>query len=78
MCCNFSLGLATKARDCKGEGPEGSSGVMSHVSGNVEECDGMNPTLPNKSFDGLPNFQTTIAGVKTHWIETFLISLESS
>jgi len=27
---------------------------------------------------GLPNLQRAIAGVKTHWIEEILISLESS
>ncbi len=30
------------------------------------------------SPNGLLNFQRAIAGVKTHWIEKFLISLESS
>jgi hypothetical protein len=30
------------------------------------------------SFNGLSNFQRTNAGVKTHWIEASLISLESS
>jgi hypothetical protein len=30
------------------------------------------------SPNGLSNFQRAIEGVKTHWIETFLISLESS
>jgi hypothetical protein len=30
------------------------------------------------SPDGLSNFQKAIIGVKTHWIEEFLMSLESS
>jgi len=30
------------------------------------------------SLNELPNFQRAISGVKTHWIETFLISLKSS
>jgi hypothetical protein len=28
------------------------------------------------SFDGLPNFQKVIVGVKTHWIKKFIIPLE--
>ncbi len=48
LCCNPSFGLATKARACKGEGQEGSPGVTSHAPGSVEECEGMNPTLPNE------------------------------
>ncbi len=30
------------------------------------------------SFDGFQNFQKVIEGVKTHWIEEFFISSESS
>jgi hypothetical protein len=30
------------------------------------------------SPNGVPNFQRAFAGVKTHWIEALLISLESS
>jgi hypothetical protein len=30
------------------------------------------------SPDGLLNFQRTIVGVKTHWIQKFVITLESS
>jgi hypothetical protein len=47
-CRNPNLGLTTKARACKGEGQEGSSGVTSHALGSVEECEGMNPTLTNE------------------------------
>jgi hypothetical protein len=43
---NLSLGLATKARACKGAGQEGSSGVTSHASGSVRECEGINPHTP--------------------------------
>jgi hypothetical protein len=32
----------------------------------------------NWSLGGLSNFQRAIAGVKTRWIDYFLISLESS
>jgi hypothetical protein len=41
-CHNLSLGFATKARACKGEGQEGRLGVTSHVLGSVGECEGMN------------------------------------
>jgi hypothetical protein len=46
MCRNPSLGLATKARACKGAGQEGSSGVTFHALGSVGECEGMNPHTP--------------------------------
>jgi hypothetical protein len=36
----------------------------------------MNSHIGNWSLDGDPNFQRAIAGVKTHWIEEFFISLE--
>jgi hypothetical protein len=38
----------------------------------------MDSHFGNWTPDGLSNLQRAIAGVKTHWIETFLISLESS
>jgi hypothetical protein len=43
---NLSLGLAIKARACKGVGQEWSLGVTFHVHGNVGECEGMNPHTP--------------------------------
>jgi hypothetical protein len=78
---NPSLGLVTNVRACKGAGQEGSPGVTSHVPGSVGECEGMNSQV-NSHFgswgpNGLPNFQRVISGVKTHWIEEFLISMES-
>jgi hypothetical protein len=39
-----------------------------------------NPSLrgdPPKVSNGLPNFQSEISGVKTHWLEKFFISLEN-
>jgi hypothetical protein len=81
QCRNPSLGLMTKARACKGVGQKGSSKVTYHALGSVGECEGMNPHTPKlgiKSPNGLLNLQRTIAKVKTHWIETLLISLESS
>ncbi len=45
-CHNPSLGLATKARACKGAAQEGSLGLTSHAPGSVEECEGMNPHIP--------------------------------
>jgi len=48
------------------------------------KCEGMNPRTPKGastlgvlSPSGFPNFQRTIAKVKTQWIEKFFISLES-
>jgi len=47
------------------------------------KCEGMNPHTPKKAFTlgvwspgGLLNLQRKLAGVKTQWIEEFLISLE--
>jgi hypothetical protein len=45
-CHNPNLGLTTKARACKVAGQEGSPGVMSHASGSVGKCEGMNPHTP--------------------------------
>jgi hypothetical protein len=45
MCHNPSLGLATKARTCKGVS-QGSMGVTSHAPRSVGECEGMNPHTP--------------------------------
>jgi hypothetical protein len=47
VCCyNPSLGLATKARVCKGARQEGSPRVTSHAPESVGECEGMNPHTP--------------------------------
>jgi hypothetical protein len=45
-CRNPSLGLATKAKACKGAGQKESSKVTSHALGSVGECEGMNPHIP--------------------------------
>ncbi len=75
-CHNPSLGLMTKARACKGAGQKRSPGVASHALGSVGKCEGMNPhTLKGAPILGV--LQRVIAGAKTHWIEVFLISLES-
>jgi len=46
MSRNLNLGLTTKARACKSEGPKGSMGITSHALGSVGECEGMNPHTP--------------------------------
>jgi hypothetical protein len=46
ICCNLSLGLATKARACKGAGQKGSPGVTFHALETIGECEGMNPHTP--------------------------------
>jgi hypothetical protein len=40
---NPSLGLATKARACKGVGQEGSPRITFHVPMSAKECEGVNP-----------------------------------
>ncbi len=66
-----------KARAYKGAGQEGSPGVQESV-GNKPSHSQVSSRFGSWSFSGLPNFQKAISGVKTHWIEDFLISLESS
>ncbi len=46
--CNPSFRLVTKAKVCKSEGQERNLGVTYHAPRNVEECEGMTPTLPNE------------------------------
>jgi hypothetical protein len=46
MCRNPSLGLTTKAKDCKSASQEGSPRVISHAPRSVGECEGMNPHTP--------------------------------
>jgi hypothetical protein len=45
---NLSLGLATKARACKGAGQEGSLGITFHAPGSVGECEGTKLHTPNE------------------------------
>jgi hypothetical protein len=73
----------TKAKACKGAGQEGSSGVTPHAPGNVRECEGMKPRTPKwiptlgvKVLMDSQIFKERFVGVKTHYIEEFLISLE--
>jgi hypothetical protein len=91
-CHNPSLGFATKASACKGAGQEGNPRVTSHVPWSVGECERMNLHTPKWALilgvgvpmdsrwtpNGFLNVQRAIAKVKTHWIEEFFISLESS
>jgi hypothetical protein len=84
-CHNLSLGLTTKTRACKGVGQEWSPRVTFHAPGSVGKCEGMNPHIPKwaptlgvgVSMDSLI-FRGRVVGVKSHWIERFLIPLESS
>jgi len=61
ICCNPSLGLATKEKGLQGCGPKGSLGVTSHTPLSVRKCEGMNPHTPKAIptlGDGIPvNFQ---------------------
>jgi hypothetical protein len=46
MCCNPSLGFATKVRAYKVAGQEGSLGLMLHAPKNARECEGIDPHTP--------------------------------
>ncbi len=78
------LGLATNARVYKGAGQVKCLRVTFHVLKSARECEGMNSHIysqvsshfRNSTIDGLSNFQIVITGVKTRWIEEFLISLK--
>jgi hypothetical protein len=81
MCCNFSLGLTTKARPYKGAGQEWSSGITFHAPESLGKCEGMSPHTPKWAPilgipNGFANFQKVIVGVKIHWIKKFLTSLK--
>jgi hypothetical protein len=83
-CRNLSLGLMTKARGLQGYGPRGTPGSRITCSRECKECEGMNPhthkwipVLGVGVSNGLPNFQSVIAGVKIHCLEKFFISLKS-
>jgi len=43
QCRNLSLGLATKARVCKGAGRVWNPRVTFHAPESARECEGMNP-----------------------------------
>jgi hypothetical protein len=58
---------------------------MPHAPENARKCEGIDPHTPkgnshfgNWSPGGLLNLHRAIEGVKTHWIEAFLTSLERS
>jgi hypothetical protein len=70
--CNPSLGLATKARACKGVGQEGSLGITFQAPGRVGECEGINFHTSKWAHIlgvGLSNSQRATTKVKTHWIK---------
>ncbi len=77
-CCNPSLGLATKTRGLQGCRPRGmprSRITCSRECKECKECEGMNPRTPIVGV-GIPNLQSAIAGVKTHWFGEFFIPLK--
>jgi hypothetical protein len=85
ICRNPSLEFAPKVRACKGAGQKGSLGVTSHAPGSVGGCEGMNlhtpkwaPTLGVEILMDSWIFQRAIAGVKSHWIDELLISLQKN
>jgi hypothetical protein len=84
LCCNLSLGLVTKAKGLQECRPKRKP--KSHISCS-QECKrvwGNKPSHPQGnshfgswSLGGFLNLQKAIVGVKTHWSETLLISLEN-
>ncbi len=46
FCRNPNLGLAIKAKVCKGAGQKGSPRVTSHAPRSAKECEGINPHIP--------------------------------
>jgi hypothetical protein len=84
-CCrNLSLGLATKTRGCKVAGQEKDPRVTSHAFRSAKECEGMNPHTPKGTPmlgvgvpNGLPNFQSVIAWVKTHCFKKIIYIIEN-
>jgi hypothetical protein len=88
-CCrNLSFGLTTKAKVSKGAGQEWSPIVTFHAPKSVGKCEGMNPHTPKwaptlgvgvpMESRWIPKSSGGNCRVKTHWIEEFLTSLESS
>jgi hypothetical protein len=85
MCCNPSLEFATKSRDYKVVGQEWGMGITFHAPKSVGECEGMNlhtpkwaPTLGIGVLLNSQIFKGKFQGVKTHWIDKKIISLETS
>jgi hypothetical protein len=80
-CRNPNLGIATKARACKGASQNWSSRVTFHAPEGLRVWDSvriepphfqMNSHFGSWSPNGVSNLHRTIAGVKNHWIEEFL------
>jgi hypothetical protein len=81
---NLSFWLMTKVKACKDAGQKGIPGVTLHAPMSAKECEGMNlhtpkwtPILGVGVPNGFPSLERAIAGVKIHWMEALLISLES-
>jgi hypothetical protein len=74
----------TKAKACEGEAKREAQELHFMVLRVWESVREWTHTLQlsshfgSWSFDGFPNFQRAIEEVKNHWIEKFIISLESS
>jgi len=76
-----------KAKRSQGCGPKRSLGVTSHTPRNVKKYEGVrgsesshsqgNSHFGRWSPGGFPKLQKAISGVKTQWLVTFFISLES-
>jgi hypothetical protein len=84
-CRNPNLGLATKAKGVTRLRAKRKPGSHITYSWECKKVWGSEPSHSqgNSHFGrwspgGLPKFQREISGVKTQWLETFFISLESS
>jgi hypothetical protein len=78
-----TLALGLRPRQGQGCKPRGRLGSHITWSRECKECEGMNPHTPNWTPmlgvgipNGLLNLQSAIAGVKTHRLEKFFLSLE--
>jgi hypothetical protein len=76
-----------KARAYKGAGQKWSLNVTFHASGSLRVWENVriepshsqvNSHFESWGLDGPPNLHKAIVGVKTNWIEKFIISLEIS
>ncbi len=83
VCHNTSLGFCDQGKGLQGCEPRGRLGSHITCSRECKECEGMNPHTPKRIPmlgvgvpNGLLNFQSTIAEVKTHFLRKFFISLK--
>jgi hypothetical protein len=73
----LALGSRPRQKGLQGCRPRGSPGVTPQPPGNVGKSEGMNSHIPKATptlGDGVPVESRIFRGVKTQWLEEFLIS----